>query len=207
MLPVLLLLRVGISKFLREDGTKRTTTLAIRLWQLPPTPIYSSIQPSCSIVFAAGFIITYWTLLQKESSNWLLLVTKMGSRQKAVKAFLAVCDDTMMLDRWIPDEDWIRQIRDKGGSDCSISHLNMGMSKQCMWQNNCATLLGKTIFYNKKNVQILKNKVTKNRLAFTMFWELIISQLQPFQATKASTSRFGTTLRGATAPSSEQPRH
>jgi hypothetical protein len=30
MLPVLLLLRVGISKFLREDGTERTTTLAIR---------------------------------------------------------------------------------------------------------------------------------------------------------------------------------
>jgi uncharacterized protein YpbB len=39
-----------------------------------------------------------------------LLVQKMGSRQAAVKAFLPVCDDTTMLDRWIPDEDWARQI-------------------------------------------------------------------------------------------------
>jgi hypothetical protein len=35
-----------------------------------------------------------------------------------------------------------------------------------MWQNNCATLLCKTIFYNKKNVQILKNKVTKKPISF-----------------------------------------
>jgi hypothetical protein len=33
----------------------------------------------------------------------------MGSRQKADKAFLfAVCDDAM-LDRWMPDEDWVCQ--------------------------------------------------------------------------------------------------
>jgi hypothetical protein len=29
----------------------------------------------------------------------------MGSRHIAVQAFLLVCDDTIMLDRWIPDED------------------------------------------------------------------------------------------------------
>jgi hypothetical protein len=28
-------------------------------------------------------------------------IKKMGSRQKAIKAFLVACDDTM-LDRWIP---------------------------------------------------------------------------------------------------------
>jgi hypothetical protein len=31
--------------------------------------------------------------LQKELSNWQIIVKKMGSRQKAVKAFLAVCDN------------------------------------------------------------------------------------------------------------------
>jgi hypothetical protein len=74
----------------------------------------------------------------------------MGSRKKAVNAFFAVCDDAM-LDRWIPDEDWVRQIRDNGDSDCSISNLNMGMSRQCLWQNDRATLEGMSIFYNKKN--------------------------------------------------------
>jgi hypothetical protein len=32
-----------------------------------------------------------------------VIVKKMGSSQKAVKAFLAVCYDTM-VDRWIPGE-------------------------------------------------------------------------------------------------------
>ena len=74
----------------------------------------------------------------------------------------------MMLDRWIPDEDWLRQIRDKGGSDCTISHLNMGMSKQCLWQNNHAILQGMTIYYNKKNVQILKTKDAKEPISFLL---------------------------------------
>jgi hypothetical protein len=40
-----------------------------------------------------------------------------------------------------------------------------------------------------------------------MFWELV-SQLQLSQAIKASTNRFGATLTGASAPSSEyKPRH
>jgi hypothetical protein len=54
----------------------------------------------------------------------------------------------------------------------------MGMSRQCLWQNNRATLQGHMVFYNKKNIQIFKAKVLKNRLAFTMFWELV-NQLQP----------------------------
>jgi hypothetical protein len=41
----------------------------------------------------------------------------MGSLQKAVKSFLAVLDNTM-LDRWIPDEDWVRQIRESDENDC-----------------------------------------------------------------------------------------
>jgi hypothetical protein len=68
----------------------------VRRWQLSPTLISTSIQPNNKLPFAHGFIITYWTLLQKESSNWLLPVKKMGSRQKADKAFLADCDDTML---------------------------------------------------------------------------------------------------------------
>jgi hypothetical protein len=35
---------------------------------------------------------------------------KRGSRQRAVKTLLAICDNTM-LDRWIDDEDWVRQIQ------------------------------------------------------------------------------------------------
>ena len=76
----------------------------------------------------------------------------MGSRQKAVKAFLDVVYDHTMLDRWIPDEDWVHQIRENGESDCSIANFNTGMSQQCMWQNNNAILGGSTIYYNKKNV-------------------------------------------------------
>jgi hypothetical protein len=36
----------------------------------------------------------------------------MGLRQKAIKPFLAVCEETIMLDRQIPNDDWIRQIRE-----------------------------------------------------------------------------------------------
>jgi hypothetical protein len=39
--------------------------------------------------------------LQKEVSYLLPLIKEVGSRQKAVKAFFAVCDGTM-LDPWIP---------------------------------------------------------------------------------------------------------
>jgi hypothetical protein len=89
----------------------------------------------------------------------------MGSRQNAVKAFLDVvsCDDSTMLDRWIPDEDWVRQIRENGERDCSIANLNRGMSAQCCWQNNHVTLQGETIFYNKKNIQTTKSKVIASK--------------------------------------------
>jgi hypothetical protein len=89
----------------------------------------------------------------------------MGSRQKAVIAFLSVCADPM-LDQWIPDEDWVRQIRYNGDCDCTVSNLNMGMSKQCLWQNNCAILQGMTILYNKKDLLISKTKVTKKAISF-----------------------------------------
>jgi hypothetical protein len=65
----------------------------------------------------------------------------MGSRQTVVDAFSAVCDDSM-LDRWIPDKDWVRHIRDIGEIDCTITNLNMGMSRQCVWQNKQANLQG-----------------------------------------------------------------
>jgi hypothetical protein len=90
---------------------------------------------------------------------------EMGSRQKAVKAFLAVCADTM-LDRWIPGQDWVRQIWYNGGCDSFVLHLNMGMSKQCVWQNKCATLLGQTIFYNKKNTSKSRRLIMKKKSSF-----------------------------------------
>jgi hypothetical protein len=69
-------------KFLRDDGMTRTTKIVNRRWHLPPMQRTLPIQPSCSIVFVVGvFIITYWTLLQKESSNWLLLVMELVGDQ------------------------------------------------------------------------------------------------------------------------------
>jgi hypothetical protein len=41
----------------------------------------------------------------------------MGSRQTAVKAFLVSCHNKILLDQWIPDEDWVCQIRDNGERD------------------------------------------------------------------------------------------
>jgi hypothetical protein len=91
----------------------------------------------------------------------------MGSRQKAVVAFFAICDNNTMLDRWIPDEDWVRQIRDNGENYCSVVNLNMGMSKHCLWQNNQATQQGRTLFYNNKRIRISKTKVlTKQIIKF-----------------------------------------
>jgi hypothetical protein len=81
-----------------------------------------------------------------------------------MNAFLdALCCDDTMLDRWIPDKDWVRQIREKGDNDCSTMNLNNGLSAQCMWQNNHATLQGATIFYNKNYVRTTKTKATANK--------------------------------------------
>ncbi len=93
------------------------------------------------------------------------VLKKMGSRQKAVEAFSAVCDPSM-LDRWIPDEDWIRHIRDSGFNDCSITDLNSGLSRQCAWQNHHASLHGRTVFYNIMKIRILKNLTTKKQIRF-----------------------------------------
>jgi hypothetical protein len=95
----------------------------------------------------------------------LLLVKKMGSRQKAVEAFLAVCDDSM-LGRWIPDDDWVRHIRDNGKNDCLITNLSMGMSRPCVWQNNHASLQARTVFHKKKKIRISKNKVANKHIEF-----------------------------------------
>jgi hypothetical protein len=66
----------------------------------------------------------------------------------------------MMLDRRIPDKDWVRQIREKGDNNCSTMNLNNGLSAQCMRQNNHATLQGATIFYNENYVRTTKTKAT-----------------------------------------------
>jgi hypothetical protein len=94
----------------------------------------------------------------------------MGSLQKAVKAFLAVLDDKM-LDRWIPDKDWVRQIRESGENYCSVRNLNSGLAKECAWQNNHAILQGRILFYNKKSIRIKKTEgtATKNiRLCYVL---------------------------------------
>jgi hypothetical protein len=65
----------------------------------------------------------------KGGSAQVVFIKKMGSRQMAVKAFLdAAVSDDMMLDRWIPDEDWVRHIRENGETDCSIVNLNTSLA-------------------------------------------------------------------------------
>jgi hypothetical protein len=96
--------------------------------------------------------------VQKEIRYIFLIVQNFGSRQAAVKAFLLVCDDTTMLDRWIPD---FRQIRESGEYDrCFVTNLNTGLAKQCLWQNNHAIIHGRTVFYNKKYVQTSKRQAS-----------------------------------------------
>jgi hypothetical protein len=99
--------------------------------------------------------------VQKEIRYIFLIVQKMGSRQAAVKLFLSVSDNTIMLDRWIPDEDWVRQIRESGEDErCSVTNLNTGLAKQCSWQNNHAIIHRRTLFYNKKYVRTSKTQAT-----------------------------------------------
>jgi hypothetical protein len=76
---------------------------------------------------------------------------------------LAVLDNTM-LDRWIPDKDWVHQIRESDENDCSLRNLNSGLAKECAWQNNHAILQGQILFYNKKSIRIKKTEgmATKN---------------------------------------------
>jgi hypothetical protein len=91
-----------------------------------------------------------------------VIVNKMGSLQKAVKALLAVLDDTM-LDRWIPDEDWVHQTQESGENDCFVRNLNSGLAKECAWQNNHAILQGQILFYNKKSIRIKKTEGTATK--------------------------------------------
>jgi hypothetical protein len=61
-----------------------------------------------------------------------------------------------ILSRWIPDEDWVRQIRESGEDGrCSITNLNVGLAKNCSWQNNHAILHGRTVFTTRSKRQTL----------------------------------------------------
>jgi hypothetical protein len=95
----------------------------------------------------------------------------MGPTQIAVKALLdVICDETM--DRWIPDEDWVRRIRDNGEHDCSIVNLNRGLS------NNDANLEGKRILHNKKNIRITKNEAPAKK-SISFYYVLSVGKPAP----------------------------
>ncbi len=127
----------------------------------------------------------------------------MGSRQKAVDDFIAVCEDATMLDRWIPDEDWVRKIRvGKADLRCLIANLNMGLSKQCGFKTIMPFYKVVQFFTTRgrSNCRILKYQT----LAFTKFCHLVC-KLPPSLVTKSSTSHFGMPHLGKTEPSSESP--
>jgi hypothetical protein len=189
MLPVLLFLRVGI-EILQDEKNNKTP---IWRWQLPPTPISSSIQLSAKTPFAVRFIITYWNLLQKGVWPIVAFIKKVGSRQMAVKAFLdAAVSDDMMLDWWIPDKDWVRHIQENGETDCSIMNLNTGLALQCVWQNDHATLQGWTVFYNIKKIWTSKTIARANK-NIRFYYVLGAGKPAPtVPSDQASTNRFGT---------------
>ena len=78
---------------------------------------------------------------------------KMAPGQEAVAAFLDVVSNDTMLEQWIPDEDWVRLIRDNGLKECKVQNFNMGMTSQCSWHNSRAALGGKTIVFNMKRIK------------------------------------------------------
>jgi hypothetical protein len=90
----------------------------------------------CRISFCTWF---HYHLLKASAKGGsalkVVFIKKMGSRQIAVKAFLdaAAVSDDMMLDRWIPDEDRVRQIQENGETDCSVVNLNTGLALQYVW--------------------------------------------------------------------------
>jgi hypothetical protein len=96
-------------------------------WQLPLTRRTSPMHPRKSVlIFALSFITIHSSLCQKERSHVFLVIKKMGSTQRdAVTAFLleAISDDDTMVDRWIPDEDWVRRIRNNSVKDCTVWNL------------------------------------------------------------------------------------
>jgi hypothetical protein len=76
----------------------------------------------------------------------------MGSLQKVVKAFLSAFNDTI-LDRWIPDKDWVCQIQENGKINCSIRNLTLHWQKSVSGKT-IMLFYRQTIFYNEKNIQI-----------------------------------------------------
>jgi hypothetical protein len=67
-----------------ESNKKEEMSMTNGRWQLPPTPISTSIQPSTVFPFALGLIIPYGSLVQKALWYIFLIIKKLGSRQTAV---------------------------------------------------------------------------------------------------------------------------
>ena len=137
----------------------------------------SSIKVYAETAFAVVFISTYWDVCQKRSLYNFFLIKKMGVYQNAVKEFLDLTSDDAMLDWWIPDKDWVQQMQLNCKSDCSVANLNIGLAKQCVFENNNAILQGTKILFNKKRVKILKTKATKKYISF--YYVLSPSKLVP----------------------------
>ena len=107
----------------------------------------------------------------------------MGPRQNAADAFMVASCDVGLHDRWIPDEDWVRFIRDSLEKDCSLHDMNMGLSSKLTFGNNRATVNERTVvLHNNKKVQTGKGGQKRN-VHFYYVYVLAANQPVPLIAT------------------------
>jgi hypothetical protein len=109
----------------------------------------------------------------------------MGPRQNAADAFIVASCDVGLHDRWIPDEDWVRVIRDTlENKDCTLHDMNMGLSSKLTFENNRATVNERTVvLHNNKKVQTGKGGQKRN-VHFYYVYVLDANQPVPLVATR-----------------------
>jgi hypothetical protein len=78
------------------------------------------------------------------------------SRFQCYAAFVKATNDIGMQDKWIPDDNRARHIRNEDGlKDCKVSHnMNRSISSKCLFTNNryISQENNKTILWNKQRI-------------------------------------------------------
>jgi hypothetical protein len=91
------------------------------------------------------------------------------SRLQCYAAFVKATNDIGMQDKWIPDDDWVRHIRNEDGlKDCKVSHMNRSISSKCLFTNNryVSPENNKTILWNKQRIVPKKSTAIKTLIHF-----------------------------------------
>jgi hypothetical protein len=91
------------------------------------------------------------------------------SRLQCCAAFVKATNDISMEDKWIPDDDWVRNIHNKDGlKDCKVSHMNRSISSKRLFTNNqyISPENNKTILWNKQRIVPKKSTAIKILIHF-----------------------------------------